>query len=128
MMIVPRILIVEDNWIVSLDIQKRLEHFGYLVVGTATSGKEAIKSVSELHPDIVLMDINLDGSMDGIETAYQIQKKFGLPIVFLTAFSDDGTKRRAMRINPSAYIVKPYSDQELKNTLNDIFGKSVLNQ
>lgn len=125
MMFIPRILIVEDNWIVSLDIQKRLEHFGYLVVGTAASGKAAIKSVSELHPDIVLMDINLVGAMDGIEAAYQIQKKYGLPIIFLTACSDDGTKKRAMRVNPTAYIVKPYSDQDLKNTLNDVFGKDL---
>jgi len=64
MMVTPKILIVEDNWIVSFDIQKRLEQFGYHVVGTAATGKAAINSASELSPDLVLMDINLDGAMD----------------------------------------------------------------
>ncbi len=84
----------KDNWIVSFDIQKRLEQFGYHVVGTAATGKAAIHSASELSPDLVLMDINLDGAMDGIEAAYEIQRKYGLPIVFLTAFSDEVTKKR----------------------------------
>lgn len=126
-MVIPRILIVEDNWIVSFDIQKRLEQFGYLVVGTATSGTEAIDLVSKRSPDLVLMDINLDGSMVGIEAAYQIQRKYGLPIVFLTAFSDERTKKRALRINPTAYIVKPYSDRDLRDTINHVFGRNILN-
>ena len=123
----PRILIVEDNRIVSLDIQTKLEQFGCLVVGTATSGLAAINSVSELNPDLVLMDINLEGSMDGIEAAHQIRQDNALPIIFLTAFSDEKTKQRAMRINPTSYITKPYSDSDLMNSLNDAFGKNILN-
>jgi CheY-like chemotaxis protein len=127
MIITPQILVVEDNWIVSLDIQKKREQFGCLVVGTAASGLAAINSVSKLSPDLILMDINLDGSMDGIDAAYQIQKKFGLPIIFITAYSDDKTKQRAMRINPTAYIIKPYTDYDLMNSLNDVFGTNILN-
>jgi CheY-like chemotaxis protein len=127
MMIIPRILIVEDNRIVSLDIQSRLEAFGYVVVGTAASGSVAIKSVSELDPDLVLMDINLEGSMDGIEAARHIQNEYGLPVIFLTAFSDEVTKNRAMSIKPSGFLVKPYNDYELKDSISGVFGGSILN-
>jgi len=123
---IPRILIVEDNRIVSLDIQISLEALGYLVVGTAASGEVAIKTVSERNPNLVLMDINLEGAMDGIEAARQIQREYNIPIIFLTAFGDDVTKNRAMQLNPSGYIVKPYTEYQLQSSIRDVFGGNVL--
>ncbi|MBC8504802.1 MAG: response regulator [Chloroflexi bacterium] len=126
-MIAPRILIVEDNRIVSLDIQIKLEALGYLVVGTAASGEVAIKTVSDLNPNLVFMDINLEGAMDGIEAARQIQREYNVPIIFLTAYADDDTKNRAMRLNPSGYILKPYSDHQLQSSIRDVFSGNILN-
>ena len=127
LMIAPRILIVEDNRIVSLDIQIKLEALGYLVVGTAASGEGAIKTVSDLNPNLVFMDINLEGAMDGIEAARQIQREYNVPIIFLTAFADDATKNRAMRLNPSGYIIKPYTDYQLQSSIRDVFSSNILN-
>ncbi len=126
-MVVPKIMIVEDNLIVSLDIQIKLEALGYLVVGTAASGEVAIESAAKLNPDLVLMDINLDGAMDGIEAAQQIQREYNIPIIFLTAFADEVTKNRAMVLNPSGYIVKPYSDYQLQSSIREVFSGNILN-
>jgi CheY-like chemotaxis protein len=82
------ILIVEDEQIIALDIQNSLEDSGYVVVGRADRGDDAIKKTGELQPDLILMDINIKGEMDGIEAAERIRTQFNLPVIFLTAFSD----------------------------------------
>jgi PAS domain S-box-containing protein len=116
-MAAARILVVEDELIVSMDIQNRLSGLGYEVVGAAAEGAQAVAQAGELRPDLVLMDIQLGGKMDGIEAAEQIHQRLGAPVVFLTAFSEDHTLERAKSANPFGYILKPFEDRELKSTL-----------
>jgi len=112
------ILIVEDEKIIALDLQRRLERFGYSVVGMASDGQEAIGLAKERHPDIVLMDIMLAGAMDGIEAAKQIRAQFGIPIIFLTAYTDEKTLERAKEVEPFGYILKPFKERELYTTID----------
>lgn len=108
-----QILIVEDESIVAMDIESRLQHLGYSVVGTVASGEEAIRVASDTLPDLVLMDIMLEGDIDGIEAAAHIQKNLDIPIVFLTAFSEHLTLQRAKESDPYGYILKPFQEREL---------------
>jgi DNA-binding NarL/FixJ family response regulator len=112
-----KILIVEDDSIIALTIEGRLKEFGYNVVGRAATGSDAIKKALELRPDLVLMDIHLKGPVDGIETAETIYGIHNIPVVYLTAFSDEATLERAQKTSPFGYIVKPFSDRTLKTTL-----------
>ena len=109
-----KILIVEDDGIVAMDIQSRLEAFGYSVCGKVRSGDTAIEKTEELKPDLVLMDIVLKGEMDGIEAAEIIQASFGVPIIFVTAYAAGKRFERAKVIAPLGYIIKPFQDRELK--------------
>jgi two-component system, response regulator PdtaR len=112
-----KILVVEDDSIISLTIQGRLKTFGYDVVGKATTGEDAIKKVKELQPDLVLMDIHLKGPMDGIQAAETIYGFYNIPVIYLTAFSDEKTLERAQKTSPFGYIVKPFSDDSLRTTI-----------
>ena len=94
------ILIVEDEKIIALDLQRRLERFGYSVVGMASDGAEAIALAKERSPDIILMDIMLAGGMDGIEAAKHIRAQLGIPVIFLTAYTDEKTLERAKEVEP----------------------------
>jgi diguanylate cyclase (GGDEF)-like protein/PAS domain S-box-containing protein len=107
------ILIVEDEQIIAMDIQNSLEDSGYQVVGRTDRGEDAITKAGELHPDVVLMDINIKGEMDGIEAAERIRSQFNLPIIFLTAFSDQATLDRARISEPFGYVLKPFNEREL---------------
>ena len=109
-----RILIVEDESIVAMDIQQRLVAHGYEVVGIAATGERAIELAGQHRPDLVLMDIRLQGAMDGITAAEEIRKQFHRPIVFLTAYSEEATLQRAKLVEPFGYILKPFEDRELK--------------
>ena len=112
-----KILIVEDETITILDLQSRLQSLGYDVVGHAMRGEEAIRLVQALHPDLVLMDIRLRGEMDGIQTAEAIRRLEDMPVVFLTAYSDSDTLRRARDIEPFGYLLKPFAERELYTTI-----------
>lgn len=112
-----RILIVEDENIVALDLRKSLEELGYRIVGTASCGQEAIDLDNEHSPDLILMDIRLKGEMDGIAAARIIQASHDIPIVYLTAYTDNQTLKQATLTGPSAYLVKPVESQELKTTI-----------
>jgi len=112
-----RILIVEDEGIIAKDIQNTLNRSGYSVVGIASSGEEAIKKAMEIHPDLVLMDIVLKGAMDGVEAAEHIRDHFDIPVVYLTAYSDDTTLQRAKITEPFGYILKPFQEKELYTTI-----------
>lgn len=107
------ILIVEDEVIVAKDIQNRLEAMNYSIPAIATSGKEAIQKAAETPIDLVLMDIKLRGKMDGIEAAQEIQSRFDIPVIYMTAYSDEATLQRARITEPFGYIVKPVKDREL---------------
>jgi len=112
-----RILVVEDEGIVAIDIQNRLKRLGYNVPAVASYGEEAVRKADETHPDLVLMDIMLSGKMDGIEAAQKIWDHFDIPVVYLTAYSDELTLQRAKVTAPFGYIVKPFEDRELHISL-----------
>lgn len=109
-----RILVVEDERIVAHDIQKSLESMGYAVAAVVSTGRGAIEKAAEIHPDLVLMDILLKGKMDGIEAAEQIRQHFDLPVVYITAHSDEDTLQRAKITEPFGYVLKPFEKRELK--------------
>ncbi len=108
-----RILVVENERIVARSLRKQLTALGYEVVDSVASGKEAIQQAGELRPDLVLMDISLDGPMDGVEAAATIRTQFRLPVVYLTAYSNKEILARAKVTEPFGYILKPYEDREL---------------
>lgn len=113
------ILIVEDERIIGLELKMTLESFGYNVIGHVTSGEDAIEKVNKHKIDLILMDIKIDGNIDGIETAAQIQKIFkDMKIVYLTAFADEKTRKRAKKTKPIAFLSKPSNPEVLQNVIN----------
>ena len=112
-----KILVVEDESIIALNIKKKLKSFGYTVPAMATTGEEAIKMAEITFPDLILMDVRLKGDMDGIQTAEEIRKQFDIPIIFLTAYSDDKVLERAKKTEPYGYIVKPFKANDLKSNI-----------
>lgn len=123
-----RILVVDDEKIVNLDIQATLRRLGYLIVGDAVSGQEAIDKATEFKPDLVLMDIKLRGSMDGVEAANYIIKSFDIPVVFLTAYSDDQTLNRAKLSGPFGYLLKPFEERDLRSAIEIALYKHAMEQ
>ena len=107
------ILIVEDEQIVALDIARSLQRSGYHVLGSVISGKQAIEFIRKSTPDLVLMDIQLQGEMDGVVAAAIISDEFDLPVIYLTANSDSATIERAQITEPYGYLVKPFKESEL---------------
>jgi PAS domain S-box-containing protein len=112
-----RILVVEDEAVVALDVQGRLRRLGYEVVGTASSYASALSQAAEARPDLVLMDIALRDGPDGIAAAERLRAELGVPVVFLTAFADAETLDRAKRVSPHGYIVKPFDGRDLRATI-----------
>ncbi len=110
----PRILLVEDEAIVACDIQAQLEACRFEVPATADSGEQALRLASETSPDLVLMDIKLKGDLDGVQVADIIRRQYHIPIVFLTANSEEEMLQRAKLTEPLAYVLKPYSEKELR--------------
>ncbi|HBL22966.1 MAG TPA: hypothetical protein DDZ40_02495 [Deltaproteobacteria bacterium] len=108
-----RILVVEDEAIEALDIERRLTASGYTVIDSVSTGEEAVRRVEETGPDLVLMDISLHGEMDGVSAAGMIRTQFDIPVVYLTAYADEPTLQRAKLTEPHGYIVKPFKEREL---------------
>ncbi len=117
------ILIVEDESLVAKDIQNRLRKFGYTVPTIVASGEEAIKKATEICPDLVLMDIQLKGKIDGIEAAQKIYSSCNIPVIYLTANADDSTLERAKETAPFGYILKPFKEKELKTLIEITLAK-----
>ncbi len=113
-----RVLIVEDEKIIALDLQRRLEKFGYTVVHLASNADEAVASAEEYRPDIILMDIMLGGERDGVDAAIEIKEHTNTPIVFLTAYADEHTVERAKKAEPVGYVLKPFKERELQTTID----------
>ncbi|MCK4314863.1 MAG: PAS domain S-box protein [Anaerolineae bacterium] len=111
------ILVVEDESIVALDLKNGLRSLGYSVPALASSGEEAIQEAAETRPDLVLMDIQLRGDMDGIEAAGEIRARFDIPVLYLTAFADDDIVRRARSTEPYGYLIKPFEERQLHTTI-----------
>jgi PAS domain S-box-containing protein len=113
-MVNNQIMVVEDESIVAEHIRISLQNMGYSVTSVVSSGAKAIQDAEDKSPDLVLMDIVLDGEMDGIETAKIIRSRFNIPVVFLTAFSDENILERAKITEPFGYIIKPFNDTDLR--------------
>jgi PAS domain S-box-containing protein len=112
-----KILVVEDEPIVALDLQQEVEQLGLSVVGQAESADEALLAAEENRPDLALMDVRIVGSLDGIQTARLLREAYGIPVIFLTSYSDEPTIKRAARELPYGYLTKPFQRRELKAAL-----------
>lgn len=113
----PKILIVEDEAIIALEIKKSLSQLDLTINGLVTSYDGAIESIHKNKPDLILLDINLKNSKDGIDIANAIRYESDISIIYLTAFSDENTIQRASRTNPIAYLVKPFKREDLTSTI-----------
>ncbi len=113
----PQILIVEDEALVAMDLARRVEAMGYGVAGIADCRDDAIALAEKATPSLVLMDINIVGPDDGIQVAAEMRSRWDVPIVFLTAFSDDATVTRAKAVTPYGYLLKPFDERTLRSTL-----------
>lgn len=118
-----KVLIVEDESILAIGMEQSLEDLGYEVSGIEFNAKGAIQHVKEHCPDIVIMDINLQGDKSGIEAANSIWKNYKTPVIFLTSYSDDKTIKSAMDSEPYGYLIKPCRDKELKATIETSLHK-----
>ncbi len=123
-----RILVVEDEMIISKDIQRSLRRLGYEVVGAAASGADALEKAQSTRPDLVLMDIHIQGAMDGIDTAQQIRERLAIPVIYLTAFADGPTLERAKLTEPYGYLIKPFEERELSVTIEMGLSKHSMEQ
>jgi len=113
----PRVMVVEDESIVALNLCRTLNRLGYNASTVVSNGSEALRTIGEEKPDIVLMDIHIEGDIDGIETAARIPPDMMLPVIYLTAYSEDATLERARQTQPYGYLVKPFSERELHATI-----------
>jgi CheY-like chemotaxis protein len=114
----PKLLIVEDESEVARTLELKLKKFGYTVVGSERSAEKGIEKAGELRPDIVLMDIELSGAMDGIQAADAIRKKYQIPSIYITAICDAKTLQRVGASIPYGYILKPFKDDELRTVID----------
>jgi DNA-binding LytR/AlgR family response regulator len=112
-----RILVVEDEFSILMDITRRLSKLGYEVVGTAMNYEEAMVSLLENKPDLILLDINLESKKNGIYIAEKIKENYPLPIIFITASSDPATFEEALKTKPMGFIIKPFKDEDLRNNI-----------
>ena len=108
-----RILVVEDESIMAMLIKRKLQNWGYNIVGWVDTGEDAVSKAKETKPDLILMDIVIKGSMDGIEAAQQIRDTLDIPIIYLTAYSDDEVLKRAKETEPYGYLIKPFREGEV---------------
>ena len=113
-----KILIVEDEGIVAKDLETTLIRMGHFVVANVISGEEAIQAAAKKHPDLILMDIVLKGRIDGVETTRKILELVDIPVIYVTAYTEDYILERAIGTIPYAVIIKPVDTMELKIAIN----------
>ncbi|MBD2482551.1 response regulator [Planktothrix sp. FACHB-1365] len=118
------ILIVEDELIAAESIARSLRKQGYTVIARINSGEKALEQVSKNCPDLILMDIHLRGELDGVETAKRIREQHQIPIVYITAYSDNSTIERTKETNPSGYLIKPFKPQDVINVVEQVLQSS----
>lgn len=109
-----KILVVEDENIIALNIKKKLKSFGYTVPAIVSTAEDAIKMTEITFPDLILMDVMLKGEMDGVQAIEEIRKKFDIPVIYLTAYSDDEVLERAKLTQPYGYVLKPFEEDDLR--------------
>lgn len=117
-----QIIIVEDDLILSLLLEKQVQRMGFHVAAKVSSGEESVEKIREHNPDLVLMDIKLIGEMDGVEAIMQARTFTDVPVLYLTGNSDENTRKRAHATNPVAYMVKPVDMALLMKTIREIFN------
>lgn len=118
-----RILIVEDEAIVAMDLEQTLVNLGFIAVGNANSFDSALEKVKSTSPDLILMDIHIKGAKDGIDAATKVKEMYDIPVVFLTAHADEATLDRAKETSPFGYVVKPFDKSNLKATIEIALSK-----
>lgn len=123
-----RIVVVEDEAIVAMDLKAKLEDLGYAVPGSTHSGEEAVNMVSLIQPDLVLMDIRLSGEMDGVQAAGEIHETLNIPVVYLTAYADEATLERAKQTGPLGYLLKPVDHKSLQSVVELALHKHEMDQ
>ncbi|MUP45407.1 response regulator transcription factor [Gramella sp. BOM4] len=123
-----KILIVEDEMVIAANISLQLTEMGYEVTGIIPRGEEALTQIESDPPDILLLDINLKGELDGIETALKMQEKHNIPVIYLTANSDDAHFQRAKKTRPYAFIAKPYKKLDLQRAIELTMSQAVTNE
>jgi two-component system, response regulator PdtaR len=111
------IFLIEDEFIVAADIKQNLEDLGYKVTGIAANGEEALRKIGKIKPDLILIDIMLNGDLDGIETAKQINILYDIPFIYLTGYFDNNILDRAKLTQPSGYMIKPFDKITLHSTI-----------
>jgi len=116
-MMPARVMVVEDERIVALHLQQQLMKLGYGVPGVAVSGEQALLEIEASRPDLILMDIHIEGGIDGIETVARIPADYHIPVIYLTAYSEEATLERARATRPYGYLIKPFSERELHATI-----------
>ena len=109
-----KILVVDDEAIITMQLEERLHAMGYTVAGMAASGEDAIEKARRLSPDLILMDIVMPGRLNGIEAAQTIISELDIPVVFVTSYADDAIIEKAKQVRPYGYIVKPFNELEIK--------------
>jgi two-component system, response regulator PdtaR len=117
-----RVLLVEDDYFVSLEIEHQLILAGFDVVGVATTAEEAVGIARGRHPELVIMDVRLSGPRNGIDAAIELMDEYGIHSIFATAHDDIGTRSRAARAEPLGWIQKPYVPAQLIEMINSVFG------
>lgn len=123
-----KILIVEDDAIISMDIEQRVKKHGYIVSGVVDRPEKVFANVMNERPDIILMDINIKGDMDGVEVAEKLLDEFDIHVIYITAYSDMSMRERALKTEPLGYLVKPIRESELLEMLGYAAGKLKFNQ
>jgi len=118
------ILIVEDEPIIAADLQDRLTDLGYTIMANVDSGEDALARVQTQVPDLILMDVNLAGKLDGVETALQLREKIDAPLIFLTSNSDEATFNRARQAQPQAFLSKPFRGRDLNHAIELAIGRA----
>ena len=123
-MIKKKILIVEDEIVTAMDIEDTLKRHGYEIAGVATNGADAIRIAKEKLPDLILMDIRIEGQMDGVEVANEIGLFYEIPVIFLTAYSDDLTISRVIKTKSFSFLQKPFNERELSSNIEMAINKN----
>ena len=121
-----RVLIVEDEALIAMELKDRLERHYYTVCGIIARGVEVLDRIDELQPDVILMDINLAGSLNGIETAEKLRSRTDIPVVYLTAYSDADLVKRAAATSPYGYLLKPFNESEVRTTIEMALHKHAM--
>lgn len=123
-----KVLIVEDDNVIAMELEQQIKQLGYTVIGPVASGAAALKNAEIARPDLVLMDISIQGPADGIETAEAIRYRFDIPVIYLTAHADQTTIERAKMTEPLGYLLKPWREHELQAAITVALHKHKMNK